>query len=97
MSKENSQAAVAALAGHAGRPAVLTAVVGAALSVGLFLLAHFAEQRSIRRDFDSLADHRFRASDAMFRESAKLLNFMDNVFLIARRPVRLNSPATCVL
>jgi CHASE1-domain containing sensor protein len=83
MSKKSSQLPVAASGAHAGRPAVIIAIVGGILSVGLFLLAHFAEQRSIRRDFDSLADHRFRATDAMFLESAKLINFMDNVFLIA--------------
>jgi CHASE1-domain containing sensor protein len=65
------------------RSAVITAIIGGVLSVGLFLLAHFAEQRSIRRDFDSLADHRFRVVDGTFLESAKLINFMDNVFLIA--------------
>jgi CHASE1-domain containing sensor protein len=74
---------MAMLTSRAGSPAVLTAVVGGVLSAALFLLAYYAEWSAIRGDFNSLADDRFRASENMFRESARLLNFMDNVFLIA--------------
>jgi CHASE1-domain containing sensor protein len=81
MTKTN-QSIGAVLLSRTGAPAVLTAVLGMLLSVALFLLAYYAEWSSIRSDFDSLADHRFNSATNMFRESTRLIDFMDDVFMV---------------
>ncbi len=62
---------------------VLLVVCGVAMSVAVFLAARFWEQRSIQREFDSLADHRFHAINGAFHEFTKLLVLADNILMIA--------------
>jgi hypothetical protein len=66
-------------------PIALLVAVGTAISVAVFFAAYAWERRSIRHEFDSLAEDRFHAIGGMFDESVKLLDFADNVFMIAPR------------
>jgi CHASE1-domain containing sensor protein len=83
MSAEKNHSAFALLTSRHGALALLAAVVGIALSVAISLLAYSWEMHSIQQNFRSLADDRFHATDSMLRESMQVINFMDNVFLIA--------------
>lgn len=63
----------------------LAAVVGAAASLGVFFLAYSWERDTVRQEFDSLADARFRAVENMISGTAKLLSFTDDVFQVGPR------------
>jgi CHASE1-domain containing sensor protein len=56
---------------------------GAVVSLVLFWAAYSWEMRSIRRDFDALADARCKEVSNALQETATLLDFIDNVFIIA--------------
>jgi len=82
MSTEKNRSVLALLCSRQGVPTVLVAVAGIAASLAVFFGAYFWELRSVREGFESLADDRFHATESMFAESARLIDFMDNVFLI---------------
>lgn len=63
----------------------LLSVVGVAISLSVFYTAYFWERRSIRREFDSLAEDRFHAISNKVDDSASLLHFADNVLLVGPR------------
>ena len=82
MSTENNRSVLAALRTRQGVPTVLVAVAGIAASFAVFFAAYAWELRSVDEDFQGLAQHRFKAAESLFGESAKLIGFMDNIFLI---------------
>lgn len=63
-------------------PVALVAIVGAVVSLGVFYAAYSWEHRTVRQEFDSLADARFRAVENMIDGTAKLLSFTDDVFQV---------------
>jgi CHASE1-domain containing sensor protein len=83
MSPEKNCSAIAILRSRQGVPTLLVVVAGLAASLAVFFAAYFWELRSVRENFDSLAEDRFQAVESLFDESGKLIGFMDNVFLIA--------------
>lgn len=66
-------------------PTAFLAVLGVVVSAVLFWAAYSWEMRSVRRDFDALADARCKEVSNAFKETATLLDFMDDVFVIAPR------------
>jgi hypothetical protein len=60
----------------------LMAALGAALSAAVFCAAYYWEQRSIRHEFACLAEDRFHAIAEIVNNSARLLDFANNVFLV---------------
>ena len=65
--------------------AAILLVLGAAISVAVFFAAYTWERRSVRREFDSLSEDRFHAIGNKVDDSASLLQFADNAFLVAPR------------
>ena len=63
----------------------LLVVLGAAISVAVFFAAYSWELRSTGREFASLAEDRFHAIGNVVDDSARLLQFADNVFLVGPR------------
>jgi CHASE1-domain containing sensor protein len=66
-------------------PTALLVVLGAAISVAVFFAAYSWERRSTGHEFDSLAEDRFHAIANVIDDSARLLQFADNVFLVGPR------------
>jgi CHASE1-domain containing sensor protein len=70
---------------HKITPTALLAVLGVIVSLLLFWAAYSWEMQSVRRDFNALADARCKEVSNAFQETAKLVDFMDNVFMVAPR------------
>ena len=66
-------------------PTALLVALGAAISVAVFFVAYSSERRSIHREFASLAEDRLHAIGNIVDDSARLLQFADNVFLVGPR------------
>jgi CHASE1-domain containing sensor protein len=64
-------------------PAAIVLVLGTVLSITIFYAAYSWEQNAFRRHFDSLAEDRYHAIANVFDESQRMLDFADNVFLLA--------------
>jgi CHASE1-domain containing sensor protein len=63
----------------------LLMVLGVAISLAVFLAAFSWERSSVHREFVSLAEDRFHAIGNAADDSARLLHFTDNVFLVGPR------------
>ncbi|MBN1589770.1 MAG: CHASE domain-containing protein [Pirellulales bacterium] len=74
---------------HRYVPTAILVILGAAISVAVFWAAYSWDQRSTNREFASLADDRFHAIGNMIDDSARLLQFVDNAFLVGPQA---NSP-----
>jgi CHASE1-domain containing sensor protein len=66
-------------------PAVLIAIVGIGATMAVFFTAYSFEHRLIRHEFDSLSEHRFQGVNSTIADAAKLLQFMDDAFLVGPR------------
>jgi hypothetical protein len=82
MSTETNRSTLAMLFSRQGASTLLVTIAGLAASVLVFFAAYSWEFRSIHEHFDALAADRCDTTKSMFAETGKLIDFMDNVFLV---------------
>jgi hypothetical protein len=82
MSQQQTRSPLDVSRGRSHAITALLVVLGVAISLAVFFAAFSWERASISREFSSLAEDRFHAIRNVVRDSTRLLQFADNVFLV---------------